>query len=72
MDELNSGLKYQKALENYESGNIKGALVDINNVIQSVPDNSEYYNYRAFLHSKLNNFNDAIEDIKKSLKLNPN
>jgi tetratricopeptide (TPR) repeat protein len=48
-----------------------GALQDYNSALAIYPERAKTYYRRAFVHAKLQNFGDAIADIRHSLRLDP-
>ena len=64
LEQLNAQNHHQKSIEKYQAGNIDEALIEINKAIENQPDNAEYYNFRAFLLSKLDRTEEMDFDFK--------
>ena len=72
---MNSDLKYKNLLDEgifaIQDGNYKQAIELINESIALKNDWEISYFYRAVAHQALKNFNEAMLDYTKSIKLNP-
>lgn len=52
-------------------GNYEGALVAFNSIIESAPNFAEGWNKRATLYWLMGNFEKSVEDINRTLSLEP-
>jgi tetratricopeptide (TPR) repeat protein len=60
---------YQRAMQKYESNDLKGALADFDIVIQLKPDFASAYVNRGNIRDDLGNPTGALEDYSKALKI---
>lgn len=60
---------HNRALVRYRLGNYKGAIEDLNKVIEKEPNNPKLYIERGFNLLASSDFNAALNDCKKALKL---
>jgi tetratricopeptide (TPR) repeat protein len=61
----------QEALEYYEKGEYRFALVKFNEALQSDPDNASCYLHRGRTHKQLGNSADALKDFDRALEIDP-
>ncbi|CAO2591685.1 Protein SGT1 homolog [Lemmus lemmus] len=50
----------------------QAALEELTKALEQNPDDAQYYCQRAYCHILLGKYRDGINDVKKSLELNPN
>ncbi|XP_041449767.1 dnaJ homolog subfamily C member 7-like [Drosophila obscura] len=67
MGEEKNKLGYQQ----YQAQNYQNALKHYSDAITLCPDSSQYYNNRAAIYLLLLNYNGALEDARKAIRLNP-
>ena len=58
--------------QKYEKGDYKGALADLNRVIQLDPNNVKACNSRGTVKVKLKDYQGALVDLNRSIQLDPN
>ncbi len=63
--------KYIKSKSQFEKGNIKQALADVNKSIQLDPKNPHNYNLRAIIKVEMGKYEEAIIDFSKVIELMP-
>jgi tetratricopeptide (TPR) repeat protein len=62
---------YKKALAAYEKRNLDEALINMNDAIQALPTNPEYYATRGFFFVEDDVPDKAEADFEKALKIHP-
>jgi tetratricopeptide (TPR) repeat protein len=62
---------YQEGLNKYAAGNYEGAVEDLNQVIQSDPQNALAYNKRGDAYYRLGDYEQAQADSSQAIVLNP-
>jgi tetratricopeptide (TPR) repeat protein len=60
---------YNRALVNYQNGELESSLSDYNKAIELHPDNAYWIFERGFLHLEIGDKEKAIIDLEKSLEL---
>ncbi|NEP40925.1 MAG: tetratricopeptide repeat protein, partial [Okeania sp. SIO2H7] len=53
------------------SGDLSGAIEDLNTTIKINPDNSFAYSDRGIIFLDIGNYHQAIEDFDQAIKINP-
>lgn len=66
----NEALIYRTS-DRYSRGDFRGALVDIERLIQLKPGIADYYVFRGDIREKLGNIQGAVSDFKKAIELSP-
>lgn len=62
---------YKEALEQYKKRNLEEALLKMEQAIQLLPHNSEYYAVRGFFYLQDGVRQRALQDFEQALKLHP-
>ncbi|UCH80748.1 MAG: tetratricopeptide repeat protein [Nitrospiraceae bacterium] len=60
---------YHKARELETKGNLEGALKEAEQAVRKKPHNTEYRNYLGWTHFRLEQFDDAVREFRKSLEI---
>lgn len=69
----NLGEAYQyRGKTKAELGDIKGAILDLNQLLLIQPKNAEAYDIRGNLHCKQDDYHEAIQDYSQAISINPN
>jgi len=71
-DPDNSQLYYERALANYEYGDLAAALKDFDKTIELEPDFASAFHDRGICRLELDMLDQALEDFNKAIKLDPN
>ncbi len=58
-----------RGLAKWQSGDLDGALADLDETLRRSPDQDRAYYYRAVIHGKLGNTSQALRDIQQAMKL---
>ena len=61
----------QNGIERMSVGDLRNALAAFNNVVATDPRFAEGWNRRATVHHLMENYDDSLEDIVKTLELEP-
>jgi tetratricopeptide (TPR) repeat protein len=61
----------EKAAKRYDSGDLKGALQDVNQALRLDPNNPAAYAVRGGVYAGLGNYKQAIADSTKAIQLLP-
>ena len=62
---------YQNLIEQAEQGNCRGALGELEWILQADPQDGNAYCCRGIIYFKLENYRQAMADLNQALKLNP-
>jgi tetratricopeptide (TPR) repeat protein len=69
LPENRAGAYYTQGIEHLEQGQLDLALEDLNQAIESDPQNPEAYHFRGYVYDELGHYDLAINDFTRAIEL---